>query len=100
MIAFNFQRLLEVAIVKILLFFEKQSMKLMIRKNLIAHRESNKLTAIIYSLTLGCIIFVVVAANIEFQQFTSGAGNTNTIDYTVIDFYGHNLVPTLVDPVL
>ena len=61
-------------IVKVLIFFEKQSMKLMILKNLVAHRESNKLTAIIYSLTLGCIIFVVVAANLEIQQFTTGSG--------------------------
>ena len=36
----------------------------MILKNLIAHRQSNKLTAIIFSLTLGSIIFVVVAANL------------------------------------
>jgi len=45
-------------------------MKMMILKNLIAHRESNKLTAIIFSLTLGSIIFVVVAANLQIQTLT------------------------------
>jgi FtsH-binding integral membrane protein len=70
LISFNLQRLLEILIVKTLLFYERQSMKLMIRKNLIAHRESNKLTSIIYSLTLGCIIFVVVAANLQVAELT------------------------------
>jgi len=56
--------MLELFVVNVFLFLERQSMKLMILKNLIAHRESNKLTAIIYSLTLGSIIFVVVAANL------------------------------------
>jgi hypothetical protein len=64
LISFNLQRLLELAIVNFVLFFERASMKMMIKKNLIAHRESNKLTSIIYSLTLACIIFVVVAANL------------------------------------
>jgi len=64
LIALNFQRMLEVTIVNVLLFFERKSMKQLILKNLISHRESNKLTAIIFSLTLGCIIFVVVSANL------------------------------------
>lgn len=46
-------------------------MKLLIFKNLAAHRDSNKLTSIIYSLTLGSIIFIIVAANLQFQIFTS-----------------------------
>lgn len=64
LIAFNLQRILESIVVYIFLFFERQSMKILVLKNLSAHRESNKLTSIIYSLTLGCIIFIVVAANL------------------------------------
>jgi len=64
LIALNLQRMVELFIVHVFLFFERKSMKLMILKNLIAHRQSNKLTAIIFSLTLGSIIFVVVAANL------------------------------------
>jgi len=55
---------MELLIVHTLLFFERQSMKILITKNLSAHRESNKMTSIIYSLTLGCIIFIIVAANL------------------------------------
>ena len=40
-------------------------MKLLVKKNLIAHRHRNKLTAIIYSLTLGSIIFLLVAATLQ-----------------------------------
>jgi len=65
LIAFNFQRPLELILVYVLLFFERKSMKLLILKNLIAHRSNNKLTSIIYSLTLGSIIFIVVAANLQ-----------------------------------
>jgi len=38
LIAFNLQQIMESLIVNVVLFFEKTSMKLMIRKNLIAHR--------------------------------------------------------------
>ena len=64
LIAINLQRILEILIVNTLLFFERKSMKLLISKNLSSHRQSNKLTSIIFSLTLGCIIFIVVAASL------------------------------------
>ena len=65
LIAFNLQRSLELLLVNTLLFLEKKSMKLLIVKNLSAHRESNKLTSLIYSLTLGSIIFVLVVSALE-----------------------------------
>ena len=46
-------------------------MKVMISKNLIAHRRRNLLTSIIYALTLGCIIFLIVSANLQLKQITS-----------------------------
>ncbi len=71
LIALNLQRMLEVLLVNVLLIFETKSMKMLILKNLVTHRESNKFTSIIYSLTLGCIIFVVVAANLQIQTLTT-----------------------------
>ena len=64
LIALNLQSVIELAIVNSLLLFERKSMKLLIVKNLSAHRQSNRLTSIIYSLTLGCIIFVIVTADL------------------------------------
>jgi len=74
--------MLELFVVYVFLFLERQSMKLMILKNLIAHRESNKLTAIIYSLTLGSIIFVVVAANLQIQTLT-GTTSWGSIQFSI-----------------
>lgn len=53
------------------LFWEKRSMRELLRKNLIAHRGRNKLTSIIYSLTLGCIIFLLVTATLELSEITA-----------------------------
>lgn len=71
LIAFNLQRLIEQVVVFCLLFFERKSMKILILKNLSAHRESNKMTSIIYSLTLGSIIFIIVAANLQIALFST-----------------------------
>jgi hypothetical protein len=60
LIAFNLQKMVEGVIVYTLLFWERASMKILILKNLCAHRESNKMTSIIYSLTLGCIILIII----------------------------------------
>ena len=64
LISLNLQRIFELIVVYTILIYEKSSMKLLILKNLSAHRENNKLTTLIYSLTLGSIIFIVVSANL------------------------------------
>jgi len=72
MIAYNFENLLEAVIVHILLFFEHKSMKIMILKNLVSHKSKNELTAIIQSLALACIVFLITMLNLEILQITSG----------------------------
>jgi len=64
LLATNIQPVFEVFAVKILLFWEKTSMKQLILKNLISHRVSNKQTSIIYSLTVGSVIFLFVALSL------------------------------------
>jgi len=56
--------MLEKLLTYVLLCWESASMKSLVVKNLIAHKQRNKLTAIIYALTLGCIIFLVVASHV------------------------------------
>lgn len=65
LLAFNFQRIFEIVTAKILFFWERKSMQRLMIKNLTAHRKKNQLTAIIYSLTLGTIIFIIVALNLQ-----------------------------------
>lgn len=63
--AVNLQRLLEIGLTYLFLFWEKKSMKKMLLNNLKAHKLRNKLTAIIYSLALGFIMFLIVAYKLE-----------------------------------
>jgi len=72
LISFNLQRVMELLIVYTILAFEQKSMKLLITKNLSAHRASNKMTSIIYSITLGCIIFIIVASRLQLSIFENG----------------------------
>ena len=51
-------------------------MRALIKKNLVAHKNTNKLTSVIYALTLGCVIFLCVALNLVLKStegFTGGA---------------------------
>ena len=45
-------------------------MRTLIKKNLIAHKKTNQLTSIIYALTLGCIIFLIEAANLQILEIS------------------------------
>lgn len=72
-------------------------MKILVLKNLAAHRESNKMTSIIYSLTLGSIIFIVVAANLQLSLF-SGTAQSGLINYKVVFKDSANSI--MIDPIL
>ncbi len=67
LLAFNFQKMIEICLTYLLFFWERESMRLMIMKNLDLHRQKNKMTAIIYSLTLGTIIFILVTLSLQIQ---------------------------------
>lgn len=50
-----------------LLVYESKIMKMMVLKNLTAHKMRNKMTSIIYSLALGFIIFLIVTYNMQIE---------------------------------
>lgn len=62
--ATNLQGILEIILVYTFFFWEKEAMKGLLRKNLSSHKQRNYLTSIIYALTLGCIIFLLVTASL------------------------------------
>ena len=64
LVSINLQGALEHALLHVLLFWETKAMKTLLRKNMVAHRRKNQLTAIIYALSLGCIIFLLTSANL------------------------------------
>lgn len=65
MFANTLQGLLEYIFVYVFFFWEKESMRTLLLKNLSTHKQKNRLTALIYSLSLGCIIFLLVSANLQ-----------------------------------
>ena len=46
-------------------------MKMVLHKNMVAHKQKNQLTAIIYALTLGCVIFLLTSANLQIEMINS-----------------------------
>ena len=71
LLATNLQGILEVVLVYLFFFWERASMRALLRKNLGAHKQRNYLTSIIYALTLGCIIFLLVTASLEIQTISA-----------------------------
>ena len=60
---------LEYILLNIFLVWEKSSMKQLVLKNLVAHKERNQLTSLVYALTLGVVIFIVVLLALNLQIF-------------------------------
>ena len=63
--ATNLQSAFEFLLMHILLFWETKAMKMILKKNMVNHKQKNQLTAIIYALTLGSVIFLLTSANLE-----------------------------------
>ena len=93
----NVQGILEIVMVYLLLFWETQVLRTLLRKNLSSHKHRNFLTSIIYSLTLGCIIFLLVTANLQVQSVT-GMHNIESADIVLDQYMGVD--PKLTDPIL
>lgn len=61
----NFQSILEFILVETILFWESVSLKTLLKKNLVTHRQRNGYTSLIYSLTIGSLIFMLVTLSLE-----------------------------------
>ncbi|CUG86219.1 FtsX-like permease family protein, putative [Bodo saltans] len=65
LLSINFERVVETAMCWIFLFWEQSSVFHLISKNLVAHRPRNRKTTLMYALSLGFILFITVAFNIQ-----------------------------------
>jgi len=68
LLAANLRGFIETIVVYVLFFWEGKSMRSLLKKNLMAHKRTNKLTSIIYALTLGCVIFLCVSLNLVLKS--------------------------------
>jgi len=71
LLAMNVQRVIEVAFTHCFLVFESTQLRTMVLNNLTAHKFRNRLTSIIYSISLGFIIFIMVSVNLQLDAFIS-----------------------------
>lgn len=103
LLASNLQGLVEAIMTKILIFWERKTIREVLSKNQIAHRERNKLTSNIYALTLGCIIFLLITAKIILVWISSlnSVANADIILTGTLMYDGDGLLlPSQVDPII
>jgi hypothetical protein len=60
LMAMNLQRFIEIGLTYMSLFWEKESMKILVLNNLKTHSMRNKLTSAIFSMSLAFNIFIMV----------------------------------------
>ena len=94
----NFMPYINTFVAHLFLFFEKKSVKLVVLKNLIAHKDRNRMTSIMFSLTLGFIIFLSIVCRIPFEKDLSDL--QRAIGVHSINIGRHNLPMTQVDTFL
>ena len=68
LLALNLQRILEIIMVYVFLFYERTSMRVLVLKNLIAHKHRNRMTISIYAMSIGFLIMIVVAYNLQISN--------------------------------
>jgi FtsH-binding integral membrane protein len=100
LLSFNLQRLLEIALTHTLLFFEQSSMRMLVLKNLTAHKLRNKMTSIIFSLAIGFIVFLIVSYNLQIKS-SSLLNLKKQGTYLVLSTNTDNAIsPTIFDPII
>lgn len=70
LIALNLQHLLERSLAWLFFFWESRGIRNLVVKNLVAHRKRNQKTSILYALSLGFIIFINIAYNIQVSSIS------------------------------
>jgi endonuclease III-like uncharacterized protein len=65
LLAFNVQQYMERLCTRLFLFFEHNSVQNMVLKNLAAHRMRNQMTGLIYSLSLGFLLFLSISCRMQ-----------------------------------
>ena len=70
LLSLNVENLLEHGLTFLLLFWENAACRLLILKNLVAHRGRNRKTTIMYAMSLGFIIFIAVSFAMQIQSAT------------------------------
>jgi uncharacterized membrane protein YjdF len=68
LLSINILPYINAIIAKLSLFCETKATRILVLKNLIAHKERNQMTSLMISLTLGFVIFLNVVCQIPFAK--------------------------------
>jgi hypothetical protein len=105
LLAFNLQRFLEIIIVYVFLYWlgfiwNLKPVLQMVFKNLTAHRMRNKMTSIIFSISLGFLIFLIVVYNLQIKsiQLTELQSRGSYFLFSSNDY--SQITPQLFDPII
>ena len=67
-ISMNLLQYLNVFVARIVLAFEAKSTKQLVLKNLIAHKDRNRMASLVFSLSLGFIMYLNIASRIPYAK--------------------------------
>lgn len=96
LLSMNFQYLAERLVVLLFFWWESSAMRLLILKNLAAHRLRNRKTAIMYALALSFIIFLSVMASVQLKAATFRALRFKGVKMSVnAEVWGDAILPSL-----
>ena len=68
LMAINLQSAMEKLLLYVFCFWERKSMRTVLKKNLISHKRKNKLTSVIFALSLGSTIFLLTSASLQLNN--------------------------------
>ncbi|KAL0491062.1 hypothetical protein AKO1_009747 [Acrasis kona] len=80
-LSLNLENLIEFCVTFLFFFWENVAVREMVVKNLVAHRERNRKTTIMFALSLGFIIFISVSVDLQL----------NTVRYQTLRYSGTRL---------
>jgi hypothetical protein len=89
-LSLNLEHFVELFITGLFLFWERAAVRRLVLKNLIAHRNRNRKTTIMYAVSLAFIIFVSVVFSLEIQTLYYGEQQSNG---ALIRIYGNGVNP-------
>ncbi|KAK7200769.1 FtsX-like permease family [Novymonas esmeraldas] len=83
LLATNLQRVLETAVLWVFLFWETAPVRTMVQKSLAVHRRRNRQTTLMYSLSVGFVVFITVAFQIQVRTLEYSTLRMRGADITV-----------------
>eukprot|EP00033_Pygsuia_biforma_P002404 GCRY01002662.1.p1 GENE.GCRY01002662.1~~GCRY01002662.1.p1 ORF type:complete len:716 (-),score=198.86 GCRY01002662.1:316-2358(-) len=83
LLSINIQHILERLAVAVFLCFDTAAIRRVVVKNLVVHRVRNRKTSIMYSLSLGFIIFISVSFRLQIQSFVYSTERENGVPLKV-----------------